>query len=290
MKQTLILFLLVGTITLNGVEPAKGEPTNATEAAAAADKEARKKAQVEAIKVKYMALVAKLPPEEQAWEQVLQANLGEGFYLPAHRKDKVAGLSTAWDFVKEDPKLPSVILVGDSVSRGYTLATRKKLVGKANVFRAPANCGPTATGVQKLDIWLGDKKWDVIHFNFGIHDRWTPLADYAKRLEEIVVRLKKTGAKLIWATSTPIPDDPATKQTSASMVERNQVAAEIMKKHGVDIDDLFTVMTPQIAKFQRPKDVHFTEPGYDFLGAQVATSIEKVLVSKKTTPQVNSAP
>jgi hypothetical protein len=147
------------------------EPTNAIEASAVADKEAKKKAQVEAIKVKYLDLVAKLPPEQQAWEKVLQDNLGESFYLPAHRKDKVAGLSTAWDFVADNPKLPRVLLIGDSVSRGYTLPTRKVLAGKANVHRAPANCGPTAAGVQKLDAWLGEGKWDVIHFNFGIHDQ-----------------------------------------------------------------------------------------------------------------------
>jgi hypothetical protein len=258
-------------ICLGGVllaaEPPKGEPTNAKEAAA------KKAAQDAAVEEKYQALVAKLSPEEQAWEKALQANLGNGFYLPLHKRDKIAGRSTAWDFVKDDPKLPRVLLIGDSVSRGYTQPTRQALAGKANVHRAPANCGPTASGLKNLEVWLGEGKWDVIHFNFGIHDRATPAADYVKRLEEIVVRLEKTGAKLIWASTTPIPDNPAQKQTAASIVEKNALAAEVMKKHGIPTDDLFGAMTPRLKDFQPPLDVHFTGAGYDFLGTTVGESI-----------------
>ena len=141
------------------------------------------------------------------------------------------------------------------------------------MHRAPANCGPTASGLKNLDVWLGEGKWDVIHFNFGIHDRATPAADYVKRLEEIVTRLEKTGAKLIWASTTPIPDNPAQKQTAQSIVEKNALAAEVMKKHGIPTDDLFAAMTPRLAEFQPPLDVHFTGAGYDFLGATVGAAI-----------------
>lgn len=248
----------------------KGEPTNAAEAA-------KQKAQADAeLEAKYQALVAKLPPDQQAWERVLQAQLG-GFYLPIHKREKVAGRSNAWDFVQDDPKLPRVLLIGDSVSRGYTQATRKALAGKANVHRAPANCGPTASGIKNMDVWLGSGKWDVIHFNFGIHDRNTPLADYTQRLEQLIERMKKTGARLIWASTTPIPDSPDGKQTAASIVERNQAAAVVMKKHGVLTDDLFAAITPRLAELQPPNDVHFNGKGYDFLGETVAASIQQAL-------------
>ena len=262
-----LLALLSLTFVLVAAEPPKGEPTNAKEAAA------KKAAQDAAVEAKYQALVAQLSPEEQAWEKVLQANLGNGFYLPLHKRGKIAGQSSAWDFVKDDPKLPRILLIGDSVSRGYTQPTRKALAGKANVHRAPANCGPTASGLKNLDAWLGAGKWDVVHFNFGIHDRATPAADYVKRLEEIVVRLEKTGAKLIWASTTPIPDNPAQKQTAVSIVEKNALAAEVMKKHGIPTDDLFGAMTPRLKEFQPPLDVHFTGAGYDFLGATVGEAI-----------------
>jgi hypothetical protein len=253
------------------------EPTNAAEAAA------KKAAEDQRIDGLYQIKVATLTAERQAWEKILQENLGNGFYLPLHKRDFVKGASTAWDFVADDPKLPRVLLIGDSVSRGYTLAVRSALAGKANVHRAPENCGPTANGLKKLDIWLasaGPAKWDVIHFNFGIHDRATPLADYEKRLAQIITSLKSTGAKLIWANTTPIPDDLEKKQTAASIVERNQAAAAVMKQHGVATNDLFVAITPNLAGMQNPNDVHFNATGYNFLGATVAKAIENQLTNR----------
>ena len=274
--RLLALLGLTAAWAVAAPEPTKTEPTNAQEAAAK-ELAAKKAAQDATIDAKYFAWVAQLPPEAQAWEKVLQENLGNGFYLPAHKRDKVAGKSTAWDFVKDDPKLPRVLLIGDSVSRGYTQPTRAALAGVANVHRAPANCGPTAAGVKNLEVWLGSGKWDVIHFNFGIHDRGTPAADYVNRLEAIVGRLEKTGAKLVWASTTPIPDNPAQKQTARSIVEKNALAAEVMRKHGIPTDDLFAALTPRLAELQNPHDVHFTGAGYEFLGARVAAAIRAAL-------------
>ena len=273
MKHILLTLLL--STALFAQQPAKVEPTNAAEAAA------KKAAADKVIDEKYQALVAKLPADQQAWERVLQENLGNGFYLPIHKKDKIAGHSTAWDFVQDDPKLPRVLLIGDSVSRGYTQAVRKVLAGKVNVHRAPENCGPTANGLKKIDVWLGDGNWDVIHFNFGIHDRATPIADYTSRLGQLIERMKKTGAKLIWASTTPIPDDLPKKQTAASIVEHNEAAAALMKKHGIATDDLFTAITPKLGTLQNPHDVHFNSAGYDFLGEQVAASLTAALVAGK---------
>ena len=277
MKHVLTLLVVLLLVLPGGVvsaqvpaNPSQGEPTSATEAAA-------QKAKAEAIiEERYQTLVAKLPPDERAWEQVLQSQLGS-FYLPIHKREKVAGKSNAWDFVDDDPALPRVLLIGDSVSRGYTLAVRRSLAGKANVHRAPANCGPTSSGLKNIDVWLGDGKWDLIHFNFGIHDRNTPIADYTQRLEQLVERMQKTGAKLVWASTTPIPDDPSKKQTAASIVERNQAAAELMQKHNVATDDLFGAITPHLAEMQNSNDVHFNGEGYEFLGETVAKAIEAQL-------------
>jgi len=259
------LCLTVGSGVLSAA-PANTEPTNAAEAAA------KKAAAEAAVAAKYEAWVETLSPERQGWEKVLQENLGS-FYLPIHQKEKIDGKSNAWDFVEDDPALPRVLLIGDSVSRAYTLAVRNALAGKANVHRAPANCGPTKAGVEKLDGWLGDGKWDLIHFNFGIHDRATPLEDYRTRLGQIVDRLAATGAKLVWATTTPIPDVPAKGYMAESIVERNAVAAELMKAKGVAVNDLFKAVSPHVAEYRLPEDVHFNPAGYDFLAARVAEVI-----------------
>ena len=282
MKKLILFFTITSLLQAQGdagngirsVNPPQGEPTNAAEAAA-------KKAKADAdLESKYQTLVAKLPSDQQAWERVLQNQLGS-FYLPIHKKEKVAGRSNAWDFVQDDPKLPRVLLIGDSVSRGYTQEVRKAMQGKANVHRAPANCGPTASGLKNLDVWLGDGKWDLIHFNFGIHDRATPIADYKSRLEELIARMKQTGAVLMWASTTPCPDTPDGKSKSAPIIERNQAAAEVMQKYSIAIDDLFTAITPQLATLQNPNDVHFNAQGYEFLGKEVAKAIGGILSSKR---------
>lgn len=272
LRSTLLILCCLSFIVASlQANDKKTEPTNADEAAA-------KKAKQEAeINKKFATWKATLPAKQQAWETVLEENLG-GFYLPIYKKQKVAGQKTAWDYVADDPKLPRVLLIGDSVSRGYTQAARNALKGKVNVHRAPANCGPTATGLKKLDVWLGDGNWDLIHFNFGIHDRRTNVDDYEKRLEEIVKRLKQTGAKVVWASSTPIPADwKEGPEMKAKLEEKNAIAAKVMERNGVEIDDLFTFITPHLSEVQNPKDVHFNGKGYDLLGKQVAEYIEGAL-------------
>ncbi|MGH9342569.1 MAG: SGNH/GDSL hydrolase family protein, partial [Terriglobia bacterium] len=72
--------------------------------------------------------------------------------------------------VKDDPGLPRVLLIGDSISIYYTITVRNSLKGKANVHHIPVNGGNTEFALNHLDDWLGIGKWDVIHFNWGLHD------------------------------------------------------------------------------------------------------------------------
>lgn len=273
MKIPAVVSLFTSLFLVSGISTSMAGPTEPTNAEEAAAQKAQEEAELDR---QYEAWVATLSPEHQAWEEVLQENLGN-FYLPLHKKDKVAGRANAWDHVEDDPALPRILLIGDSVSRAYTMTVRKELAGKANVHRAPANCGPTASGVKNLDAWLGNGEWDIIHFNFGIHDRKTPIEDYTARLEQIVERLKQTGATLYWASSTPIPDVPEKGYQSSSMVERNAAAADLMKEHGIPVDDLFSAITPHLAEWRRPQDVHYLEPGNVFLGEQVAGFLESRL-------------
>ena len=63
--------------------------------------------------------------------------------------------------VPDVPGLPRVMLIGDSISIGYTLKTRELLKGLANVHRPRGNCGDTASGLGNLDQMLGKEHWDV---------------------------------------------------------------------------------------------------------------------------------
>jgi lysophospholipase L1-like esterase len=209
---------------------------------------------------------------------------------------KKAAENPAFAPVQDVAGLPRVLVIGDSISIGYQAPLREALKGKANVHRPATNCGPTSRGVEQIEQWLGDGKWDVIHFNFGLHDvrhfddqgkaaaadqghRQVSDADYEKNLESLVARMKKTGAKLIFATTTPVPDGSPGRIRGDERTY-NEIALRVMQKHGVMIDDLYAFALPRLAEIQLPANVHFKPEGSKQLADQVAASIRKALDSK----------
>lgn len=195
--------------------------------------------------------------------------------------------------IEDVPGLPRVLLIGDSISIGYTLPTRKLLEGRANLHRIPTNGGPTTRGLEQIDRWLGSTKWDVIHFNFGLHDlkhadakgalvdpadgpRQVDPDSYRDNLRAIVRRLKQTGARLIWCTTTPVPAGSKGRVPGDEMAY-NAVAAEVMREEGVEINDLHAFAAPRMAEIGKPADVHYTEAGSRALAAEVARRIEAAL-------------
>jgi GDSL-like Lipase/Acylhydrolase family len=182
--------------------------------------------------------------------------------------------------------LPRVLLLGDSISISYTLPVREALKGKANVHRPPTNCSSTGNALSHLDSWLGKGKWDVIHFNFGLHDaklppegvRHAPPAVYEKNLRELVKRLQATGATLVWASTTPVPNGGILSPTRrfGSVDEYNTIARKVMEESGVAIDDLNAVITPHLAT-QLPNDVHFSKEGSAILAKAVVEAVLPVL-------------
>lgn len=187
--------------------------------------------------------------------------------------------------IEDTPGLPRVLLIGDSISMGYTLPTRELLKDKANVHRPPANCASTREGLANLDGWLGDKPWDVIHFNWGLHDLKTvegvhnvPLEEYEKNLRALVAQLKKTGAVLIWSATTPAPEDKVEPPRSNDDVKAyNKVARRIMEENGVATNDLYGFAAERLKEIQRPANVHFTPEGSEALAREVARHIEIAL-------------
>ena len=194
--------------------------------------------------------------------------------------------------------LPKVLLIGDSISIGYLSFVQEMMEGKALVGRIPLkpngkpeNCQGTTNGVANIDRWLGDTKWDVIHFNFGLHDikhvkpesgnnsnnpNDPPQADlkqYKNNLNQIAGKLMATGAKLIFATTTPYPEGTKPYRGFGDEVKYNKVAKKIMKKNDIAINDLHAFVLPRMEELQRPNNVHFTEKGSKALGEQVSNSI-----------------
>ncbi len=186
----------------------------------------------------------------------------------------------------------------------FLFAALPVLAGVANVHRVPANCGSTRTalGPYGIERWLDGKKWDVIHFNFGLHDLSYLFADdsdkdaagnyatphnggrpnispdrYAENLRTIIARLQQTGAKLIFATTTPVPEGDAGKYVRGSEAPYNDAARAVMLAEGVVVNDLWAVALPRLAELQIPRNVHFHARGSAELARQVAAAIRAAL-------------
>jgi lysophospholipase L1-like esterase len=193
-----------------------------------------------------------------------------------HKVDDIAGL-------------PRVLLIGDSISMGYTVPVQKLLEGKANVHRIPTNGGPTTNGTAHIKQWLGDSKWDVIHFNWGLHDikimpdgtRQVSPEDYEKNLRSLVATLKSTGAKLIWCSTTPVSEGTTGPvRTNDNVLAYNAIAKKIMDENGIQTDDLYAFALPQLSTIQLPKNVHYNAAGYSTLAEQVVKAITPDLPAK----------
>lgn len=199
---------------------------------------------------------------------------------------------------RDTSHLPRVLLIGDSICGGYHKEVIRQLEGKAVVVKNEGNAEWSGNGVKRIDEWLGDGKWDIIHFNWGLWDLYgwkydqedrSPAA-YGMRLDQLVTRMEKTGAKLIWATTTPACPGPEVTMlkrfkkevviTPDQQAAYRKVALEVMKKHGVEVNDLYGYILPDLEKYSpAPDNVHFTGAGNGHLAKRVIQVLEKAVAS-----------
>lgn len=209
--------------------------------------------------------------------------------------------TTATAHRSDAPALPRVLIIGDSISLGYTQPVTRLLAGKADVHRVPDNCQSTVYGLAHIRQWLGSGHWDVIHFNWGIWDihhldgerialggriRTTP-EQYRKNLQMLLGLMKPSGARLIWASTTPVrqPSDPTLPLNAVDAEDipiYNRVAAQVMRDNGLPVDNLYKHILPFVDKYWQPDHIHYTAEGSAFLAERVAKSIESEIHAVQT--------
>ncbi|MDE0957130.1 MAG: SGNH/GDSL hydrolase family protein [Planctomycetota bacterium] len=201
----------------------------------------------------------------------------------------------------ENAPLPRVLIIGDSISIGYTPFVQKALRDRATVIHNPGNAQHTGTGLKKIDQWLGDENWDVIHFNWGLWDlcyRDPPgsrkqgkekgqvtlsLQQYGINLEKLILRLQKTKARLIWASITRVPEGEKGRFVGDD-IRYNRVAQKLMKKYKIPINDLHAVSSKLDPKlFRAPGDVHFKPEGREELAKKVIEAIDQALTMNSSS-------
>ena len=211
--------------------------------------------------------------------------------------------------VENDPRLPNVLIYGDSISIYYTPAVRKVLEGKANVYRIHCNGGDSASFIPNMTVlhttmgnleleghW--DFSWDVIHFNVGLHDlkymkdgkldstgkQVASTETYAANLRSIIRYLKEFAprATLIFATTTPVPENSGGRM-AGDAARYNVAAREVLREYPeILVSDLYTLTKPhQKDWWAAPGNVHFTKEGSEAQGAFVAQLVAESLSNRK---------
>ncbi|MCL5129601.1 SGNH/GDSL hydrolase family protein [Algibacter sp. L4_22] len=211
----------------------------------------------------------------------------------------------AFEYVKPTKRKPNVLIYGDSISIGYSSMVRKTLDGKATVIRLFKNGGSSRDFIPNMDKlqdtmfqphlengW--DFKWDVIHFNVGLHDlkylkgknlnkkgkQVSSISEYKTNLDEICKYLKTEfpKAKLIFATTTPVPENAKGRFVGDS-IKFNQAAIAVLENHpDIVINDIYAFTKPNLKTWgKEPGNVHYSALGSDKQGAEVSRIIAKYL-------------
>jgi GDSL-like Lipase/Acylhydrolase family len=189
-----------------------------------------------------------------------------------------------WISHANEINLPRVLLIGDSITRAYYPEVEKHLEGKAYVGRLSSSAFISDPVLLKqIEMVLGQYKFEVIHFNNGMHGWQHSEKEYEKAFPKFLKTIQKCApnAKLIWANTTPLkvsPNSPADNQTQATderIDARNAIALKIVQAKGIPVDDLNTPMRghPEL----HSDNVHFNDQGVTLQAVQVAAEIEKLL-------------
>ena len=183
----------------------------------------------------------------------------------------------AFGMTDETRDLPRVLLVGDSICNFYQTDVRERLKGKANVtFWVSSYCVTRPEYKRHLMFALDDAKYDVIHFNNGLHSLKTPTDAWAKSLKATLelIREKQPQAKIVWCSSTPLTNADKT----AKCRELNAAAAKVVAELGVDgTDDLFALCDPLDREQNWMDACHFKREAIAKQADQVVASVLSAL-------------
>lgn len=205
---------------------------------------------------------------------------------------------------------PRVLLIGDSIAGGYGAEVAKILAGSCVVVRGLGNAGTTAAALgppkakpskspatdaagqvpdpaayaTMLEWYLAHGPFQVIHCNWGLHDLkhgGIPIDDYRANLSKILDLIQASpqnpGARIIFATTTPVPERNRQGRIPAKVVEFNQAAVALMAERRVAVNDLYAVVHPHQEAWQLKDDVHFGAEGCQGLAEAVAQAIRQEL-------------
>ena len=210
-------------------------------------------------------------------------------------------------YSRHDPSYKPVMIIGDSIrmrqadGSGYGIYAYHQLLGKANLYHVPHNCGGTTAHLSYLKEWLVFQP-EIVHINAGLHDlsfnltggkplpAYNTIDIYAKNLRVIVNILRESGVKqVIWGLNTPVQEEwhafHPLKNTPRKFGRRNcdvrqynDIACDVMAELGVPVTDMFTPLwNAGIEDVVFADGVHLNSLGSQIVGKLVANVVENYL-------------
>lgn len=184
-----------------------------------------------------------------------------------------------------------VHLIGDSI-RLNAQPFARRFLGPAYFVAAPlVNCESSHTVAANIHNWLAGADAEVVHINCGLHDiRHDPGCDqpvsspdeYLANLRAIFGHLTTTGARIIWATSTPINErahnyNKLSRRYEADLLRYNRLSAELARDAGFDVNDMYQKLSSMNGQtLLLPDGIHFTPGGNELIGKFIAESVQSV--------------
>lgn len=191
-------------------------------------------------------------------------------------------------------QVPRVLLLGDSIRMSYQPhVTRLLEAGREAVVTGPEeNCQYSGYTRESLPRWLDALGIpDVVHWNNGLHDVGHnpqrapvqfPLDTYLDNLEGILATLRRTGARIVWATSTPVhPNRPfrtdAWSWRNEEIDRYNAAAAEFMREQDVLLDDLHAAVWSNTEAYLAGDMLHLSSLGQQACADAVVATVRNAL-------------
>ncbi len=180
-----------------------------------------------------------------------------------------------WDNIwwehAEDEEKNRILLVGDSISCGYRGFINKILDKKAfadgiGTSKSLANDSLIAL----IDyVFVQKKNYKIIQFNNGLHGWHLSADEYEYYYDKTIKHIKEKypEVKVVIALTTPLRNkekiDEYDKQ-NAMVKERNNAAIRVAKKHGLAVNDLYSVIE-DFPQYYKNDGVHLNDEGYEKL-------------------------
>lgn len=187
--------------------------------------------------------------------------------------------------------MKTIVLIGDSIRMAYQPLVAEKLADRCTVWGPAENCRHSLWALDHFAQWVEPRKPDLVHCNFGIHDvalqkdgrNQIVLEQYRLCLERFIGKVEALGARMIWATTTPLfvagPEKPQSDwpRRPEPVEAYNAAALRIVRRHKIPVNDLHKVILQQPLRCLSRDGCHMEPFGNEALAEAVARCIEKHL-------------